>query len=149
MDLPRPAARTRTVGPSASARSLRPCRAARRFRLGSSSCFPSAPGPSGSGSIHAGGSPDPGDTSKSCQSRRRTLRRLARIPFVFLRDMDDVPGGLYFVYYLKAVGKDSISRAGNDAFSPAASDSRSLVLTPRHSTVTLNHAGIPDFHVAS
>src|SRR5207249_9247834 len=48
-----------------------------------------------------------------------------------------------------ASGKDSISRAGNDAFSPAAPDSRPLALTPRHSTVISNHAGIPDFHVAS
>src|SRR3989441_6355700 len=37
-----------------------------------------------------------------------------------LRDMDDVPGGLYFVYYLKAVGKDSISRDPDVRFSPTA-----------------------------
>src|SRR5256712_10162797 len=53
-----------------------------------------------------------------------------------LRDMDDVPGGLYFVYSLKAVGKDSISRACNVGFSPAA-----------RAQFGSNQAGIPDFPV--
>src|SRR2546427_823814 len=55
-----------------------------------------------------------------------------------LRDMDDVPGGLYFVYYLKAAGKDSISRACDVGFRAAA-----------RARFGSNQAGIPDFHVVS
>src|SRR5713101_1140474 len=77
----------------------------------------------------------------------------------FFWDADDVPASLYLVYYLKAVGKDSIPQAWECPFESNAQSMVRWAMNTRAGEPGLllskvehaksGHAGIPNFHVVS